>query len=470
MGVVVDENGRTIAGATVRSALQVGPGNAGEKNGDSGPVLATTDEAGRFTLDSLDDGSQYAFLVEAQEHGRRLFPHIYAGAENLRFEVGPDFIVRGRIMGDLASLRHDAGRPIVESNQQPSIQVASDFSYGLLFTNRSPVDVIDGEGRFELKNLLPGQLSVTAAKRTVTVNLETPVTELTIDLTGKPPVPQMRPVVLRFVGPDPTLAPTGQLEVNIGDHAKIGAPINKRVNIEDGAVRLDAYADGYVNYAARNIVGYWFADGMVTVTPGDGPLEQDVEIVPAGAVRGRVLNANGSPASNGVHVGTKIRYHFSPQRWTTTGINNVPVDVQGNFFLSPLPFGADGDYVIVASRGHEQAVSAPVRVDEQHISPQVEIRFSPTASASGVVVGTDGAPRGGVEVKLWFRNGIADTIYSPGTQTNAEGRFTFEGLSTGVGDYWATLDGASRPPRIEVKLNPGGAPVRLIVPDERAQK
>ncbi len=361
--------------------------------------------------------------------------------------MGPDFIVRGRVVGDLASLARDKGKPIVDSNQQPSVQVASDYSYGLLFKERSPVDVVGGEGRFEIKNLLPGKVSITAAKRTVTVELVDAVTDVTIDLAQRQPTPRMRQVILRFVGPDATLAPAGQLEVNIGDNAKIGAPINKRVSIEDGMVRLDAYADGYVSYAARNIVGYWFADGVVNVTPGDGPLEHDVEIVPAGAVRGRVLNADGSPASNGVHISTTIRYHYSPQHWTRTGINNVPVDVQGEFFLSPLPFSADNDYLIRASRGHEQAASLPVHVDEEHVSPEVELRFSPAVSASGTVVGADGKPRGGVEVKLLFKNGSAENAYSPGTQTDAQGRFTFEGLSTGIGEYWARIEDEKRQPR-----------------------
>ncbi len=58
-GVVVDDQGQPIAGATLRSALQVGPGDIGESNSGRGPVLATTDATGHFMLDSLDGGAQY---------------------------------------------------------------------------------------------------------------------------------------------------------------------------------------------------------------------------------------------------------------------------------------------------------------------------------------------------------------------------------------------------------------------------
>ena len=107
----------------------------------------------------------------------------------------------------------------------------------------------------------------------------------------------------------------------------------------------------------RNIVGYWFADGVVHVTPGKEPLEHEVEIVPAGAVRRRVLNRDGTPAAVDVRVGTRVEFHYSPQRWTSFGINNVPVDLQGEFFLSPVPIGADKDLVICASRGHAERTS-----------------------------------------------------------------------------------------------------------------
>ena len=70
-GVVRTPEGKPIAEAKIRFALQFGPGAGGGKSAADGEVLATTDNAGRFTLDSLDDGAQYAFVVETPEHGRR---------------------------------------------------------------------------------------------------------------------------------------------------------------------------------------------------------------------------------------------------------------------------------------------------------------------------------------------------------------------------------------------------------------
>ena len=382
-GIVETASGDPIAGATIRVAVQYGPGNYGQSNGDRGPVVSTTDDTGRFSLDSLDDGGQYALLVEAADHGRRLFTKIYAGDNSLRFTLGPDITVEGRITGDLSKLARDKGRPIVNFNQQPSVQVSPEGSYGLFFSGKANVEEVNGEGRFEITNLVPGKVAINAGKHTVEQELTSPRTEVVIDLDQPLPVPVMRHVQLRFVGPDAGFFPTGQLQFYIGDRTKVGEFINKRADIVNGVVDLDAYADGYVSYSARNIVGYWFADGVVDVTPGDGPLVHEVEIVPAGAVSGRVLNVDGSPALGDVRVGTRVEYHFSPQRLTTFGLGNETVGTAGDFFISPIPLAADNAIVIVASRGFEHAVSVPVRVDAEHVSPSVDLRFLSHAIGRG---------------------------------------------------------------------------------------
>ncbi|HEY4312235.1 MAG TPA: M56 family metallopeptidase [Pirellulales bacterium] len=465
-GVVETVSGEPIAGATIRCALQYGPGSRGQNNGDRGPVLATTDDAGRFSLDSLDDVAQYALLVDTPHDGRRLFTKIFAGDKPLRFTIGPDFAVRGRVTGDLSKLARDKETPCVDFNQQPSVQVSPDFSYGLLFSGKANVEVVDGEGRFEITNLVPGKVAITASQHTIEQEVNNPRTDVVINVDDQPqPVPIMRHVQLRFVGPDTGLFPVGQLQVIIGDRSKIGETINRRVDIENGIVDLDAYADGYVSYSARNIVGYWFADGMVDVTPGEGTLVHDVEVVPAGAVSGRVLNADGTPAVSDVRVGTHVKYRFSPQRWTSFGLGNETVGTAGDFFVSPIPLGAENAIVIVASRGWEHAVSMPVRVDAEHVSPSVELRFFPTQSAFGEVMGADGKPRANVPLRLSFRNPAGGTDYLMTWLSGGQGQFKFDDLSTGVDAYWVRIERAQGLPPIEARLNVGGPDVRLVLPD-----
>jgi hypothetical protein len=49
-------------------------------------------------------------------------------------------------------------------------------------------------------------------------------------------------------------------------------------------------------------------------------------------------------------------------------------DVEGRFFLSPLPLG--GTYVVVASCGHNTQVSDSVRLDGANPTERVVLRFS----------------------------------------------------------------------------------------------
>jgi hypothetical protein len=160
-----------------------------------------------------------------------------------------------------------------------------------------------------------------------------------------------------------------------------------------------------------------------------------------------------------------VEYRFSPQRWTRFGLGNDTVGTASDFFISPIPLGADNAIVIVASRGFEHAVSVPVRVDAEHVSPSVDLRFSTTQSAAGEVVGTDGKPRANVPVKLSFRNLVAGTEYSRAYQTDAQGQFRFDGLSTGVDAYWVRIERASGLPTIEAQLSVGGPDVRLALPE-----
>src|SRR5262249_27361992 len=155
-GVVVSPEGAPIEGATIRCALQAGPGSVGQMNGQSGQIIATTDAAGRFRFDSLDDGAQYAMLVETKDFGRRLFIYVAAGESDLKWTVGPDLVVHGRVLGDLSELSSVKGKPTVSYGQPISVQRSPDFTNSFTLSGQSDVEPIDGEGRFTIENLVPG--------------------------------------------------------------------------------------------------------------------------------------------------------------------------------------------------------------------------------------------------------------------------------------------------------------------------
>ncbi len=116
-------------------------------------------------------------------------------------------------------------------------------------------------GRFQLKNLLPGKVSITAGSRKLEIDLDKPTTDLTIDLDETPAALSlpMRRVVLRFVGPDAGLSPKVRVAITM---TKVGPvrvePLPASENLKTDACAFDTYVPGTVIYDMKNVVGYWF--------------------------------------------------------------------------------------------------------------------------------------------------------------------------------------------------------------------
>ncbi len=96
-GVVVSESGDPISGATIRRVAW-SDGKILDLAGTVGPILATTDAKGHFSLDNLDDGTRYSLVVENPAGGRRVFPNVRAGQSGLRWVIGPPWSNSGRIL------------------------------------------------------------------------------------------------------------------------------------------------------------------------------------------------------------------------------------------------------------------------------------------------------------------------------------------------------------------------------------
>lgn len=455
-GVVVNPEGLPIAGATIRRACQIGPGNLGLMDGGNGALLATTSSDGRFILDSLNDEAIYGLLVETQDHGRRLFKGVAANQRDLRFVVGPDFVLNGRIHGDLKKLGTRGGEPMVSYSQPISFQGEPNFSSSFSLNGQA---FVESDGRFHANNLLPGRLLLNAGDRTIEMEIENQVNEIVVDMDEILEGPPLRKVVLRFATPDSGIWPTGQVWIASND--KSHPQRDAYETMEKGMVTFDAYAPGMLSYSPKNVVGYWFEGGAFFVPPGSTKFVYEIRTVPAGAIRGKVGNPDGTIAADSVHVGVRSIDLPSEVQREQMSINNFPVDAWGRFFVSPLPLG--GKYVVHARRGYENAVSNPVTVDDARISPTVHLQFNLTAGASGQVLDADGRPFSAAIIQLDFDHPNASTVYGPSRRTDSEGRFTFDRLTLGLGQYRVrvtTPDART----ITVSLNPGGAPIVITLP------
>jgi len=451
-GVVVGPDGAPVAGAKVRPLVQSRP-NSTRDYGPTEPVMATTDGDGRFVLDTLDDGATYTLLIEAGRLGRRLAAGVRAGAEGLRWTVGPDLTITGTIKGDLTPLEKERGKPAVEVAQRgrepggPALQTTV------------PVERTEGGGRFRVEGVLPGEVVVTAGEHVVRLDVKAPENPVTIDMAEATPHPARRRVILRVVTPGGSAPATGSVK---------GFAIDSEVEkvfkafdlpLKGGEVSLELRTSGRVNYQSGGVLGYWFKEDSVEVPAGDWPLLVEVKAVPAGAIVGRVLDSDGTPAVEGVSLGASSAEMPPEWKGPSFGLNNVPVDSEGRFFLGQLPIG--GTYVVVAGRGHNRQVSGPVRLDGSKATERIELRLAKVAAAGGRVVGPDGKPVAGVEVTLKFDMKHADTRWGPPTPTGRDGRFSFDDLNPTQGRYGVSIDARRDDQPAEAGLTPGGPPVEV---------
>ncbi len=94
-GIVRSSAGQPIAGAKILEASHFTP-SLNHYGSRQGPVLATTDSAGRFTLDTLNDATTYSLLIETTEHGRTVVANVQPGQADRTITVGPDRVLHGR--------------------------------------------------------------------------------------------------------------------------------------------------------------------------------------------------------------------------------------------------------------------------------------------------------------------------------------------------------------------------------------
>jgi beta-lactamase regulating signal transducer with metallopeptidase domain len=154
--------GQPIAGARIKLAGVRGPHDESYYP-EIAPLLATSDAQGRFTLTTLRPDSRYFLFVEAPGNGGVLLGDIKAGRAELKIALGPELIVRGKVIHIPPSLIQK-GEMTGGYNQQFKIgdrywstghmivmrprNGEADFSIGALYAN--PVEIHAGDKFVEL--------------------------------------------------------------------------------------------------------------------------------------------------------------------------------------------------------------------------------------------------------------------------------------------------------------------------------
>jgi len=462
-GIVVwGVTGEPVPGAALRLAERFGhePMTCDLETEDKhAQIMARTEDDGTFQLTSLRSDCQYVFLVKAPGMGRTFLRGVSAGDTSLKVELGPEIYVRGRIVGmPLESMRDPSKLSISFSQTYRSLSGSGHSS-----VKNVPVQVKEGQGSFFIPNRWPGKISIAGAGWRRSIKLEKAIEDFVIDLTPPPADEKsLRDVVIRFTVPDGAPTPSGEIEVA---HAVPGAAAYSgytKLPITDGEVRCKVPAPCDLLYRSKGIVGYWLKDKSgVKVSAGTGPFIITVELAPAGAIYGAVVDTDGAPVMNARITAVVVKKAPS-MKHPFLDNNPPPSGMQGRFESGPLPLG--GTYVIVANRrgSRSYVLSKEITLTVKQPMVEIELEFPEGVRVNGQILKPDGHPAVGVACGLAYGTPYSHGLgYSP-TPTDAEGRFSIEHVNPDVpGTYTLRV----RPQRnfqpLGMKIKPNAKPLTI---------
>lgn len=391
--------GKPIAHATIYIANRAGfePEFRDIRDGHY-PPLTTSDQAGKFVLDTLRDDSIYALWIEAPHHGIHLVRNITTDQPNLLLRIGPPLSISGKVIGNMKQLKTRRGKPVVTGY---NVVVFGDSSYSEAL--QAWVHVKDGVGYFTMTNLVPGPTGVSAGGITKRFHLSRSRNDLVLDLS-KTQTRQTRKVIIHLIPPKGWPKPTGTIRTDDGGPSK-GRGYKQRVSqVKAGTVTVDATVSanhpGYLVVSPVDLPGYMFAQRTPNVPSGQKPMVVNIPVRPAGSISGQLIGPGGKAARKPYATLITIK---PPKGGASPNDVEQHFDAgNGKFMLSGVPLG--GTYRVSLTDNDDTndsiVFSQPISVDRQHPTPHVILRMPAGVTVEAEIRGPNGHPLTGVQARL----------------------------------------------------------------------
>ncbi len=437
-GVVLSKvTNKPVSGANIR-LIRSGIKSYG---GRGSPLLATTDETGHFTIDTLNKDTNYILSVDAPEYAFKLLYDISAGQENLEVYLTEKFNIKGTIIGPLEKLEKKDGEYIIR------------YSVGVLYersgywdaSKYAKVEVRDGQGYFEINDLYGNQVRIDQKGYEKTLDIENePVREVVIDLTDKANYTleeyKNRQVVVKFDYPKDYPAPEGTFKFKYMDpNYSIVSFKNNDIKIIDGKGFFEISTPGKIAYENEGISGYWFSELFELKVPYEKePFVLTIPAVPAGLIHGEIFNPDGTTA-NDVSVSV-IAIEKSPLMDKNSSLNvqgkksTGPAEQDPKYVISPLPL--EGKYVVIAHRGFSYILSEPIELDDKTPIRQLDMKLLEGKDFIVKVTDENGKSVNKGNFIFSYNTPWSHGFGSEVDSINKEGEFLIKNLNTDVpGNY-----------------------------------
>jgi hypothetical protein len=221
------------------------------------------------------------------------------------------------------------------------------------------------------------------------------------------------------------------LSVKIEDGLSHSNSKSRLIDVVNGRAEFTVPAPGRFTMTAERLPGYIPVPiapedraqqiNRYEMSAGDEPYSITLPLERAGAVYGKVLNADGTPATE-----ARIFVSFASAVWwpqdyrCSYSVNNLKCNAQGEFAVSPLPLGKT---VNIAAMVDLQREVTAVTLSNAKPIDRIQLELPKGVDAVVRVYKPDGKPMGGVPLSL-----EAPGCGYTGHYTDSEGRFTFRAI------------------------------------------
>ena len=406
LGRVVNELAAGIAGAEIR---------AGSMLGAFGPAVASSDAAGAFAVpDRPREGETY--LVAQRGEDER--------SEPVRVALPPqgpvDLVIKGRRELTGRVVDEETAAPIagaiVGAERTTRMQSGGGgMAFAFIVSDAGGDAETDGEGRFRLPGLAPGEYTVkvdAASYRPLEQQVKVPESE-----APRPVTLLLKPgLAIRGFVLEPTGSPAPGVVVEASPAARggrgfsfAGDPATARSG-EDGSFAIAGLEPG------RYVLAASAEDGATAREVAEAGSEEPIELrlEGSGAIAGRVVSEDGSPVEGASVAGFGA---------SDVQLDAVPVDGSGAF---SMPRVAPGQYRVWATAEGWAQAQAQATVESGRTAT-VELTLKRGGMVTGRILGLTSAEISRCQV---FSRGAR-------TQPAPDGSFTLTGVPLGRGEVGA---------------------------------